>query len=227
LFFDDFPTLNTDVWEPAVRLPWFVGVPDVVPVIMEGRTALELTMHYQANSQRVGYQTQESFDLSDVQVEGVFKTLGPPYQSIDGLMEIYLFDPSSQNFIVGHVHFGSLGSLREVRFRTSLGPSDSQLLNQTLLYDRWYRITIEADETTTVMSFFDEVTNQLLWRSSVLPVGLTNLGASFRICFSQYLHIPGPGPWTAHAALDWIRADGGVTPVVPSTWGRLKEIFSR
>jgi hypothetical protein len=227
VFFDDFATLNTDIWEPAAQLPWFVGVPEVVATLIEGRTVLELTMQYGGNSQRVGYQTRESFALSDVQVEAAFRTLGPPGQSIDGLIELYLFDPASQSFIVGHVHFGSYANLREARFRTSMGPSAAQVLNETLVYDRWYRILVEAGDTSCVMSFFDDSTSQLLWQSPMLSVGLTSLGPTFHVCFAQYLHTPGPGSWIAHAALDWIELDGGSTPVVPSTWGQVKSTFMR
>ena len=142
-------------------------------------------------------------------------------------MELYLFDTTTRNYLVGNVHFGSFGNLREVRFSTNLGFSDAQTINQTLVYERWYRIRIQADASSAAMYFYDDATNALLWQSSVFPVGLANLGAAFHICFAQYLHTPGPGSWIAHAALDRIEAGSGATPVEPSTWGQVKNTFIR
>ena len=224
-FLDEFDTLNAATWEPATSLPWYVGVPDVVPVVLDGRSALDLTMHYAANLQRVGYQTRTSFSWTSILAECVFKALGPPNQSIDGLMEIYLFNSTTQNYIVANVHFGTWGNLRQVSFWSNLGPSTTQVLNSTLNYDGWYKLRVEAVASTATLLFYNETTNALLWQTSV-PVGLSNLGSSFRICFAQYLGTPGGGNWIAHSALDRIQATSGTTPVESSTWGLVKSTFS-
>jgi Bacterial Ig domain/Immunoglobulin domain len=227
LLFDDFagPGLNP-AWQASLpnakvgvvyNNAAYVGAPQYSFGTLDTNSVLQLTNTLNPLS-RVGWSSATNFAVSSFHYEARFNTLvQSAATSIDGFVEIWIFDPSNTNRYDIVSLFGGSNS-NDPRFY--VGSSiDNFFTSPSYGYQNntWYRLVLDAPVGQNIRaSLYDD--------SGTEVIGLTlNHGASaynfgFKIAISQAIGIPyNPSP--ANVALDYVSLTGGQTtnppPVAP------------
>jgi hypothetical protein len=216
LFFDDFngPPLSPSfqaVLPSDPQVGSYVGPSNYTFGTVDGASIIRLSNTLN-NTQRVGWSTSASVQVTDFRYEMRFNTLvQSPASGFDFLIEGWLIDAANQNrYDVASPYAQIFGTDR--RFLTRSSIDNDQVNSESFGFQNntWYRLVVQgrAGQNIRGSVFGDDGTTEL--------IGLTfgHVGAAFpsgfRLGLSQSMGIPGmPSP--TDVAIDWMRLT--VTPV--------------
>jgi len=217
MFYDDFTSLNPVVWgDPAplpARVPLydadiaFWGPPQTAyATTLDGRTVLYADS-YMGRWSRRGWGTKEAFSLRTAHIAVDFKTIGGPHDSIDGLLELWLVEPTTRHFVAVGIWGGVYGTARIVWGYSGLdghelSGSTQYPARQWWEYGGWYRYVVEAGLSRTRVSL-RTLDDSEIW-GHTFNFGLPSMGTSFRLNLIQHMGWPDSTWYHAIAAIDRI-----------------------
>lgn len=187
LLYDDFVTLDTTtVWEGATGVEGYGGTIDIAqPDTVDGRSCVYLESDL-APMERKGFWTQQTFPTLDEAVAKLkFRTTSG---SIDGLMELSLHDPATNQRLSISVFASHWGAHRNVYSVWDVGGvSGTHLEEYVWEYDQWYRFVIDSNATETTFLLLEDDDDVLYEHTVAIPIsGLTD----FKVALCQYMGTP-------------------------------------
>jgi hypothetical protein len=221
LFFDDFngPTLNPVFQASLPNGPLgsgggnltYLGAPNYSFGTLDGASVLRLTNTLNSR-QRVGWNTNATFNASDFRLEVRFNSLvQSPTTSIDSFIEAWLIDNGNPSrFGFAGPHGQNFGTLRQFRGGSSI---DGQYVTQAFNFtdNTWYRLVLTGGSSQNIRAsiFADDGTTELIgqtfgFNASAFPSG-------FELGLSQATGVPG-APYPVDVAIDYVRLTTGAVP---------------
>jgi PEP-CTERM motif len=216
IFFDDFngPQLNP-VWAgvPAERnhvglkrsgTSAYQGASGYSFNAIAGNSVLSMT-NFLSPLQRRGFSTSTIFNPgSNFHLEARFNTLvQSPSTSIDGFMELWIFDASNPNrYDLISPFAGGYGSIRQVKPSSSIdanyGVQGFQFADNT-----WYRLVINAPQGQNIrLSLLSDSGTELF--GTALAHGANAYASGFRITISESMNHPDVA-YPTQVGLDYVQ----------------------
>ena len=203
VFSDDFATLDGAQWVDAGFLPLFVGRPQTLsPATVDGRSALRMQTVETPPDKRRGIATAGALTVGpEMAVEVAFKPLG----SIDGLMELWLFNPANGRYLRASACSPSYGNDKTLSVELS-GYGERISPNPIFGWGEWLILRLDLAPAQTTVSLLDA--NRAARWSTTYDIGLATLMGEFRLALSQHLGSPYQASWTMAADVDYVRVVG-------------------
>jgi hypothetical protein len=210
-FTDDFTTFDSSKWAAAPYTGFggfnYVGLPDsLTPISLDGNALLRTTS-VMTDFQRQGFGSVQTFNGSAGSLTLDFKTLAlhdssvpaANQSNIDGLLEIFLINPSNQQFLSISLFGSNFGdpNFRFIQFSDSFGGGTTSTA-VGWQYDTYYRFVLSSDGTSTRLSFQTSTGTEVAGKT--IGQGFGSLG-TFDVAITQRMGTPG-GQYYSDVALD-------------------------